>query len=255
MGDFYFCNFLGSTSFVDSKFVLCSFTFATFENACIRVDNIKGIIQEKSDLFHDVFLHNEDLHWNRYNPCASFSTMNHFTVKKEERILSDVFIAAESMNFYRQMSGIYAGKGLNRDSNVAYKKKVLEERKYCRLKLKAMAQRQIPSDSKLHYRFKYYKSYLTQAAGYGYKWWTPCLWFMALVLISWVIYQFVANMFCLHSPEWLKNLAYSFNNSLSPFEDYYRVVNIFVASLQSACGILLIGFLGFVVANKIRNDS
>ncbi|MBR1541124.1 MAG: pentapeptide repeat-containing protein [Bacteroidaceae bacterium] len=257
MGDFYFCNFLGSTNFIKSKFTNCSFTNAIFEHACIRMDNIEGgIIQEHSAAYHGDFLYKEELHWNRYNPCFSFSSMNPHS--RDSIIKSDAFIASESMNFYKQMSGIYAGKGLNRDSNQAYKKKVLEERKYCKKKLIVLKQEgysNCDGESIWHYRSKYYKTFLTQAMGYGYKWWTPCVWFFALVIVFWIIFQLVDGIACIDTPDWLQHLGYSFNNALSPFEDYYRVVNIFISSLQSTLGILLVGFLGFVIANKIRNDS
>lgn len=257
LGDFYSCNFQGSTNFIKSLFTRCSFTCAIFEHACIRMDNLKdGIIQENSDCYHNEFLHKQELHWNRYNPCFSFSSMNHNTQGDKKK--SEVFIAAESMNFYRQMSGIYAGKGLNRDSNKAYEKKVLEERKYCKLKLAMLREDTSKNNDeehgKWHYRFRLFNTYITQTMGYGYKCLTPCFWFFILVFVFWVIFQCVDGTLSIDT-ESVEHLGYSLNNALSPFEKYYRVVNIFISALQSTLGILLVGFLGFVVANKIRNDS
>ena len=220
------------------------------------MDNIKGgIVQERSFIYHDDFLHNEKIHWNRYNPCFTRNTMNHHS--KDDREKSDVFIAAESMNFYRQMSGIYAGKGLNRDSNEAYRKKVLEERDYCKKMLKVLRrdgeEEEMPG--KWHYRFELWGTYVTQGLGFGYKWWSPCVCFLLLVIVFWVIFQISAETSFYDLLEGFEHLGFSMNNALSPFEKYYNVVNIFVSSLQSTLGILLVGFLGFVVANKIRNNS
>lgn len=263
-GDFYFCNFSGCTSFIDSKFTLCSFTCASFENVCIRMSNLNGIVQENEKVYHGDFLFNESLLWNRYNPCSSFSSMNH----KECSLKSQIFIASEAMNFYRQMSGIYAGKGLNRDSNEAYKEKVLKDRKYCKLLIQYFQSEEYKNGKKKktekvnleekglwYYRFRYWKTFLTQFLGYGYKWWVPCLWFLGLVAIYWGIYQFTDKYVCFETPEWLQHIGYSLNNALSPFSEYYKVVSIVVSSIQSTIGVLLVGFLGFVIANKIRNDS
>ena len=275
MGDFYCCNFLGSTNFIDSEFENCSFTNATFEHACIRMDNIRdGIVQENSDDYHNKFINNKGIHWYRYNPCFSFSSMNHFSGVNKEK--SDAAIASESMNFYKQMSGVFAGKGLNRDSNKAYAKKVLEERKYSKAKLvelkkekdckaepvdlkkkeeKKDEEEKNKEHGKWYYRRKLCSTYAIQWMGYGYKLLNPFLGFLLIVIVFWMIFQFVDCTVCINTPEWLQHIGYSLNNALSPFEDYYKVVNIFISALQSTLGVLIVGFLGFVVANKVRNNS
>jgi hypothetical protein len=182
--------------------------------------------------------------------------MNHYSV--ENKVMSDAFIASESMNFYKQMSGVFAGKGLNRDSNEAYTKKVLEERKYSKAKIVALKKgekEEKEKHNKWHYRRKLCSTYAIEWMGYGYKLWNPFLGFLLIVIVFWLIFQLVDYSVCINTPDWLQHIGYSLNNSLSPFEEYYKVVNIFISALQSTLGVLIVGFLGFVVANKIRNNS
>lgn len=275
-GDFYFCGFKGCTSFIDSKFKYCSLTCATFEGECIRMVNIvEGIAQKFSSEYHDKLIHSKLNDWLRPNPCH-FSSMNAEANLREgeekiseedkviERFKSDVNIAGEAMNVYRNFSGIYAGKGLNRDSNEAYREAKLMERKYYKLKLAAINKGYLKLDkqkdrSKFNLRWIIIKTYLTEAAGFGYKCTAPVAWFLILVLIYALFYYLVRTLHIYVAPDWLRGLVipigYSFNNALSPFEEYYQVVGILFSSLQSTIGVLLVGFLGFVVANKIRSDS
>ena len=98
-------------------------------------------------------------------------------------------------------------------------------------------------------------TYAIQWMGYGYKLLNPFLGFLLIVIVFWMIFQFVDCTVCINTPDWLQHIGYSLNNALSPFEDYYKVVNIFISALQSTLGVLIVGFLGFVVANKVRNNS
>lgn len=44
-------------------------------------------------------------------------------------------------------------------------------------------------------------------------------------------------------------------NSMDPYEQFIQRINEVAGSLEPAIGTLLIGFLGFVIANRIRNNS
>lgn len=258
LGDFYFCNFKGATNFIDSKFCKCSFTCATFENSCIRMVNIKdGIVQEDSKAYHEELINGRN--WLRYNPCFSFSSMNK-EANRGKNDISDLMIAGEAMNVYRQLSGMYAGKGLNRDSNEAYRMAKLKERDYYKLRIKAIKTGEIKMDkekdhSLIYLRWIVAKTYITQMMGYGYKWTVPVVWFIILVILYALIYFFTNRYGGNNLPDWMEYIAYSMNNALSPFNEFYAVVNVLLSSIQSTIGILLVGFLGFVIANKIRNDS
>ena len=54
--------------------------------------------------------------------------------------------------------------------------------------------------------------------------------------------------------KWYNELACSLNNTIGPYEDFYRVVGLWLSSIQTTLGILLVGFAGFVLANRVRNN-
>jgi hypothetical protein len=146
------------------------------------------------------------------------------------------------------MSGIYAGKGLNRDSNRAYKRAKLNEIKYLH-KLIAKSCREYNYGAAALKISQLLLDYLTVAFGFGYMWWVVVFWFVVLIMVYGLYYYS-------HSSEGLEAaISYSFNNSLGPNEAITEIVNFFLASCQSAFGMLLIGFLGFIMANNLRNDS
>jgi len=62
----------------------------------------------------------------------------------------------------------------------------------------------------------------------------------------------------LHVPEMdaVEAYARSLNNSLGPQESFAeKVGSFFSSSTHSALGLLIVGFLGFILANKVRNNS
>jgi hypothetical protein len=50
-------------------------------------------------------------------------------------------------------------------------------------------------------------------------------------------------------------IFHSLYNSMGPHDCFTEMVPLPWASFESMLGILLIGFLGFIIANNIRNDS
>lgn len=245
-GDFYFCNFRGCTTFDKTEFIYCSFTNCMFENNAIRISNIpQGVIQEHYAAYEHMVLNYPA--WLHYNPSATFSSINH-DANKGNIPSSQLSNAAEAANFYKNMSGIYAGKGLNRDSNRAYKRAKLNEIKYLH-KLIAKSCREHNYGSAAMKISQLLLDYLTVAFGFGYMWWVVVFWFVVLIMVYGLYYYS-------HSTEGLEAaISYSFNNSLGPNEAITEIVNFFLASCQSAFGMLLIGFLGFIMANNLRNDS
>lgn len=239
-GDFYSCNFKGTTTFQKSNFINCSITNAIFEENCIRMNNIKsGILQAHIDDYRNMV--NTYPRWCRYNPCMNFSSMLHDSDVNGLRIYS------EAKEVYKQLSGIYAGKGLNRDSNYAYKAyKNLDLKHNClsfcdnikKGNLKKCLINIIAIGGDL----------LTMALGYGFMGRAVLFWFVVLVgFFTYLCYDKVNNA--------EESISFSLSNSLGPFDPYYRVVHGIMPSIESVIGILLVGFLGFVIANKIRNDS
>ena len=261
LGDFYFCAFQGCTNFIGSRFTDCSFTCATFEHHSIRMSNIPdGIVQEYSDKYHNKLLHQEN--WMRYNQSASFSSMNPDANSKEYNDKSKANIAYEAAEFYKGLSGMFAGKGLNEDSNKAYKKSKDLELDFCKLELILDEKDRKPLAGKENVKAKTYRNRmwhirLIKALGYGFQWKAPTLWFGIIVLVWAAIY-----LMCNHFGEVCRSFSWSLNNSMSPHEEFTKAfeqgicyVGTLIASLESVAGVLLIGFLGFIIANKVRNNS
>lgn len=245
-GDFYFCNFRGCTTFDKSLFFECSFTNCMFENNAVRMNNIPhGIIQEHYEAYCEMVLHYPS--WYHYNPSATCSSINH-DANKKNTLSSRMSNKSEAANFYKNMSGIYAGKGLNRDSNNAYKMAKLNEIRYFHLAIPALW-RKGERGKAVRYTSRLLLDYTTVALGFGYMWWAVVFWFAVLIMIYGLYYHF-------HSADGIDvAISYSFNNSLGPNSDITKIINSLLASCQSAFGMLLIGFLGFIMANNLRNDS
>lgn len=245
-GDFYFCGFRGCTNFIDSRFTYCSFTCSSFEYDCIRMNNIiGGIAQENSQIYHDQLIRNAE--WIKYNPCHSFSSMNHEGNNDEEIDESNAKIAGEAMHVYKQLSGLYAGKGLNHDSNRAYRMSKLCEIEYCKQRIK-LAKRDGKTKDVKAYMLSLYKARGTKLLGFGYQWKATVAWFIIIVVVFGLI-GFIrkGNDYNI--------LFHSLYNSMGPHDDFAKIVSLPWASFESIFGILLIGFLGFIIANNIRNAS
>lgn len=244
--DFYFCTFMNATNFVKSRFIQCSFTNAIFENNCIRLENIpSGVLQENYQAYSEIVSHYPN--WIRYNPCFNYSSLNHEENNGNKK-KSDKSLKKETAEFYKQLSGIYAGKGLNRDSNRAYKKAKQNERRYNRLSM-WIAMKEGNTKDFFKHLWGFMNNIITAMFGYGYQWQAAVFWFFLLITIFGYIYYRNTGA------DMELAFSYSFNNSLGPFEGLAKIVGLFLASCQTALGMLLIGFLGFIVANNIRNDS
>lgn len=239
-GDFYSCNFKGTTTFQKSDFINCSITNAIFEENCIRINNIKsGIIQTHIEDYRNMV--NSYPHWCRYNPCMNFSSMLH------DADVNELQIYSEAKEVYKQLSGIYAGKGLNRDSNKAYKAyKDLDLKHNWLSLLNNIGKGEIIECWRN--LIAIIGDLLTMALGYGFMGRAVVVWFAVLVSFFTYLYYDKIN-------DTEESISYSLSNSLGPFDPYYNVVQGIMPSIESIIGILLVGFLGFVIANKIRNDS
>ena len=280
-GDFYFCTFSGCSSFQASKFIECSFTNAVFENNVIRFRHIKGLLQDNPDkYFENVMAASKSkLKWFRYNPTGTFSN-----VKSS--------LKEESKEMFRLLSGIYASKGLNKDSNAAYREmKIRELRKSwqniresvcglllllvlmglliyklvghinCTVVLSCLGVyllyllydcikdrikkvlRHIGKEIEDIYEML--SGLLTFLMGYGYKWVNVIIVFVLLIFIGAAGYKNYDNC------SWKDALNDSFNNIIGIAQkDCWGMF----AGIHHLLGVLLIGYLGFIFANKMRNN-
>jgi hypothetical protein len=243
--DFYMCGFYGLTTLHDTSLTACSITDAVFEYNIIRIRDIRSLLQENYDTYSYVISRTSDRINNPVKPKGkkddpSVNEQN----KKEEK---EIQIAAESSDAYLALSGIYQGKGFMEDSNKAYKRA-----NDCRLK---------------HYllRIKYRKISWGTAndilqvmkyagiamMGYGYQWWKVCLIFLVIALVGGAYMHY-----CVPDMDIVEAYARGLNNSMGPQDSFAeRVGNFLYSSTHSALGLLVIGFLGFILANKVRNNS
>lgn len=251
LGDFYFCAFEGCTGFIDGVFKECSFTCATFENNCIRMKNIpEGIIQEHFKIYHDKLIHAKN--WINYNPCGTFSSMNHEANNKMMTLKSYANATLEAANFYKGLSGIFAGKGLNRDSNEAYRMSKILDSKFCKIELNLSKEDRVKGEKNFSRRIFLNKVYWS--LGYGYKWQAPTIWFF-LIIAAYALISLIIDS----TMELGNSFSWSLYNSLSPYEKFTNMFEnrhiVTLVSFESLFGVLIIGFLGFIIANNIRNDS
>lgn len=272
MCDFYMADFVGATAFLDSHFKYCSLTSATFRGNCLNMDNLaafeiktgqetetcsdefkKLLAEQRRDNYsiqddyklYKTFYHMHD--WNRRNPCGEFSELN-IGEKEDDELVSRISIAKEAQQFYSELSGTYTGKGLFKDSNKAYRMAKRKELEYYRLSAKKDFKDK-NTLSGIKYCLKCSGPLLSKILGYGYKWSIIVIWFIVLVL-GYSLYHYLRTRAL-----FADSLTGSMNNAMGPNQEFIIRLNEFIGSLEPTIGTLLIGFLGFVIANKIRNNS
>ncbi len=272
MCDFYMADFVGATAFINSHFKYCSLTSATFRGNCLNMDNLaassitKGLgrgtcsetfakllaeerkdnysIQDDYELYH-TFYHLPN--WNRGNPCGQFSELN-IGEKEHDELISRISIANEARQFYSELSGTYTGKGYFKDSNRAYRMAKRKELEYYRLCAKKdFKDKNTISGIKCCLRCS--GPLLSKILGYGYQWPIIVIWFIILVM-GYSLYHYLKTKVL-----FVDSLTGSMNNAMGPNQEFIIRLNEFIGSLEPTIGTLLIGFLGFVIANKIRNNS
>lgn len=248
LGDFYMTAFSGTTSFTDCRWWHCSITNATFENHCLRIKSIDKLVQEYYNDYSQIIIGHP--RWFKQNPCADFSHQND-DEDKNRKIKSQAYTHQEASEVYALLSGFYAGKGLFKDSNLAYKRAKCNEalKHYFVLKdaLKNITENLGTICKSLAGLFSFLLCWIM---GFGYKITNVLICFVLLV----IGYSFVFHTKKNDSIAWYNELAYSLNNSMGPFEKFIDIVGCWLSSLQTTAGLLLIGFAGFIIANRIRNN-
>lgn len=237
--DFYMCAFKGVTTLHDTTMEACSITDAVFENNVIRIQDIMSLLQEDYDTYVRVLRHTSGRINNPVNPIADR--------EHEDDSEKEARIAAESADAYLALSGIYQGKGYMEDSNKAYKRA-----NDCRLKHYLIRIKNAGVSCKLPSYLLHVLKYSGIAMmGYGYQWWKVCVIFLIIALAGGAYMHY-----CVPSMNIMEAYARGLNNSMGPQESFAEIVgNFLYSSTHSALGLLIIGFLGFILANKVRNNS
>lgn len=265
LGDFYMAAFRGTTNFTDCMWTHCSMTNATFENNCLRIKSIRKLAQECYGDYSNYIIGYKT--WYKQNPCADFSCQNE-AEDKGSVVGSRSYIRREASEVYALLSGFYAGKGLFRDSNMAYERAKRNE---------ALSQYYVLKEVWIKWWRRLFedkgkgngvvgigtelrrigKSLLSLLAfvpcwvfGFGYKLMNVVICFIVLVLGFGYVFHIKGNK----CEEWYDELGYSLNNSMGPLSEFIDVVGCWLSSLQTTIGLLLVGFAGFIIANRIRNN-
>lgn len=246
VGDFYMASFYGSTNFHNSKFRSCSLTNAVFEQHCPSIFNIDKLAQENYTAYHDIIIGAKN--WSKHNPCAGYSHMNE--AEDHNDILgSKISNCHEAYRVYATLSGIYNGKGFFRESNQAYRLAKKNEAAYHTLSSKKYFHNH-EYKKFLRHLWKRFTIGVSWAFGYGYK--VPYVTMIAIILVA-----VFSGVFYSKSTEEgvIDSIALSLNNTLGPHEYFGKMIGLIWASLQTTLGILLVGFMGFIAANRIRNNA
>lgn len=245
IGDFYMCAFTGTTTLLGSKFVYCSLSTLVFEHNCLRIENIVNLIQDDYDMYRFMI---EKTSGRVHNPCAPEGGLSHRTAFTESNRMETLSaLALEGASVYQALSGMYAGKGFNMDSNIAYKRFCDRRMRYCLVEMR----RKNTLVNRIKHAVAFLKHLGIWCLGYGYQWWKVLALFLLLALVGGLYLH-------LHAPEMdaMEAYARSLNNSLGPQESFAEKVGNFISSsTHSALGLLIVGFLGFIMANKVRNNS
>ena len=266
LGDFYMASFRGTTDFTDGIFRHCSITNAVFENDLIRMKGIDKLAQECYDDYSDVIIGHKQ--WFKQNPCGDFSHKNEG--EDEGHIVkSKAYIHNEASVVYAQLSGLYASKGFFKDSNLAYERAKCNEAwaKYYEVIYECckwvgnfkVNVKSIFSKKKMNpvkygrigkNTFSLLNFLVCWILGFGYK-----LTNVVVCIISLVVgYTFLFHSRTTEKYDLPDEFAYSLNNTIGPFDKFCEVVGHALSSVQTTAGILLIGFAGFVLANRVRSN-
>jgi len=229
--DFYRTAFKGITVFQDAKIESSSLNYISFETFCITRDNLKRneakcyLVQENEAVYKDFLAK-----WIRLD-----------NVKNEMSIVEGGLGSKyrEAERIYRQFSALWDARGHNKDAEWAYVQGKRMERKRLWFESK---------NYKLINKFRALLNLLIDVLlGYGVK--LSKVFTTYLILI--VIFSFIYKVMLPNDIITCLKLSASFTiGGVNPAFPAIEALSI----IQTGLGMLLTGFMGFVVANKIRKS-
>jgi len=230
--DFYRTAFKGITVFQDAKIESSSLNYVSFETFCLTRDNLlvnksgAALVQENEAVYRDFLAK-----WVRKD-----------IIKNEMSIIDDglAYKFQEAERIYRQLSALWEEKGHNRDADWAYVQGKRMERNRLWFESKT---------NKFANRIKAAFSWLSDAVlGYGVSVTKIFISYIVLIVIFTAIY---GSLLDVGITDCIKlSLKYTIGGDI---EETVPLVET-LAMLQTGLGMLLTGFLGFVVANKVRKS-
>jgi len=234
--DFYRTAFKGITVFQDAKIESSSLNYISFETFCITCDNLQkneagaSLVQENEAVYRD-FLGK----WIRKD-----------NVKNEMSIIADGLASKyrEAERIYRQLSALWEDKGHNKDAEWAYIQGKRMERKRMLYESKT---------NKISNKIKAFFSFLMDLiSGYGVSLSRVFISYMVLVALFGLIYNILTGIN--FGSSLVLSVAFTFGAmDASPYSAAAPIIEA-ISVLQTGIGMLLTGFMGFIVANKVRKS-
>jgi len=229
--DFYRTAFKGITIFQDAKIESSSLNYISFETFCITSDNLKknsasaSLVQENHAVYEDFLAK-----WIRLD-----------NVKNEMAIVEGGLTSKyrEAERIYRQFSALWEERGHNKDAEWAY------------VQGKRMERKRLWHESKDHVfknRLKAFLNLLLDVIlGYGVRLIRVICTYIILILLFGIIYKLLSGHDIINCMKLSIGYTIGVRTESSP------VIEI-LSMFQTGIGMLLTGFMGFVVANKVRKS-
>ncbi|MCL2186329.1 MAG: pentapeptide repeat-containing protein [Treponema sp.] len=229
--DFYRTAFKGITIFQDAKIESSSLNYISFETFCITSDNLKknkagaSLVQENHAVYEDFLAK-----WIRLD-----------NVKNEMSIVEGGLASKyrEAERIYRQFSALWEGRGHNKDAEWAY------------VQGKRMERKRLWFESKDNIFINKLKAILNLlldvVLGYGVRLLRVIGTYLMLIVIFALIYKLLSNHDIVNCMRLSIGYTIGVRSEASP------AIEI-LSMLQTGMGMLLTGFMGFVVANKVRKS-
>ncbi|MDE6695639.1 MAG: hypothetical protein K2K25_02050 [Muribaculaceae bacterium] len=252
-GDFYMAAFKGSTSFDGCILKECSLTNTVFEHECVRFESIHKLIQENYSYYIDIFYNSEfkivdsdiECKWYRRNQCGAIIEKKEYEIDSSG-LQSKSLIRLEASKVYAQLSGIYASKGFFKDSNKAYR--IARYNKFLHYWFSLLSDQKKDLCCILRHIRELLGYVIAWTLGFGYQLKKV---FVLFLLIVGGFACYLRNCNSSWFDAIVKSLCYSVgigdNCDLAGGEQI-------AFCLETVCGILLIGYAGFIIANRMRNN-
>lgn len=209
----------------------------------IRKDNIvNGILLQQDKESYRKFL----TEWHLNGTGARRNDIHGFSAWSPEKSLQDRWADAEEI--YKNLNGLWQGRGFMRDSNWAYVQGRRMERKRMMREWTSCS-----TAKKIEYGWKILSNAMMDLMfGFGENMLRMVLTYIILVLLFAYIFFGEASLPSYLEALWisLKNMAGVGSEELNGISPFIDMLNV----LQTTFGILLTGIFGFILGNKIRNQ-
>ena len=256
-GDFYMAAFKGTISFDGCEMKECSLTNTVFENECVRLSSIHKLIQENYTDYIDIFYENIftvvqkrdnkiKCKWYRRDQCSTIGDIKEYEIGSNQ-LRSKSQIRLEASQVYAQLSGIYSSKGFFKDSNRAYRLAKINSTLHFWYALQCDYKKDKCATVKDVYHIL--STLKIRILGYGYQLKKVVCWYTLLI----VVYASAFRSKVGDCVSWCTAIGLSLKNSVGSENCFICFLGEIWSSAETVFGLLLIGYAGFIIANRMRN--